>query len=58
LIWATLRLAEEHEVLDEPCGHGRIANRLAERGARVTGVDADALFLAPARDDASRRLTP
>jgi SAM-dependent methyltransferase len=55
LIWATLRLAEGHEVLDVPCGHGRIANRLAERGARVTGVDADALFLARAREDAAER---
>jgi SAM-dependent methyltransferase len=55
LIWTLLRLAEGHEVLDVPCGHGRIANRLAERGARVTGVDADALFLARAREDAAER---
>jgi|SRR6187551_3581184 len=55
LIWAVLRLTEGHDVLDVPCGHGRIANRLAGRGARVTGVDADALFLARARDDASQR---
>jgi SAM-dependent methyltransferase len=55
LIWTTLRLSEADEVLDVPCGHGRIANRLAGRGARVTGVDADALFLARARDDAAQR---
>jgi SAM-dependent methyltransferase len=55
LIWTTLRLSEGDEVLDVPCGHGRIANRLAERGARVTGIDADALFLARAREDAAQR---
>jgi SAM-dependent methyltransferase len=27
-------------VLDAPCGHGRISNRLAARGMRVVGVDA------------------
>lgn len=55
LIWATLRLSDGDEVLDVPCGHGRIANRLAERGARVTGVDADVFFLARAREDAAER---
>src|SRR5262249_14020673 len=38
-----------------PCGHGRIANRLAARGARVTGLDADPLFLERARADAKAR---
>lgn len=42
-------------VLDLACGHGRIANRLAARGARVTGIDATALFLALARRDAAHR---
>lgn len=42
-------------MLDVPCGHGRIANRLAQRGARVTGVDADAYFLDHARRDAVAR---
>ena len=55
LIWTALGLAEEDEVLDVPCGHGRIANRLAARGARVTGIDADGLFLRCARDDAAAR---
>jgi SAM-dependent methyltransferase len=36
-------------VLDAPCGHGRISNRLAERGMRVVGVDASELFLDLAR---------
>jgi SAM-dependent methyltransferase len=55
LIWRALRLGEGNEVLDVPCGHGRIANRLAARGARVTGLDADAFFLERARADAAAR---
>ena len=49
LLWKILGLAAGDEVLDVPCGHGRIANRLAVRGARVTGLDADAFFLERAR---------
>ena len=41
-------------VLDLPCGHGRIARRLAQRGAVVTGIDRSELFLRRARDDAKR----
>ena len=37
------------EVLDVPCGAGRLALRLAERGARVTGVDLSAESLVHAR---------
>lgn len=55
LLWGILGLAPGDEVLDVPCGHGRIANRLALRGGRVTGVDADAFFLEYARGDAARR---
>jgi 2-polyprenyl-3-methyl-5-hydroxy-6-metoxy-1,4-benzoquinol methylase len=40
-------------VLDAPCGHGRIANRLALAGARVTGVDITEPFLEIARDQAT-----
>ena len=43
------------DVLDLACGHGRIANRLAERGARVTGLDRTPLFLEVARRDAAAR---
>lgn len=39
-------------VLDVPCGHGRIANRLARRGYRVAGLDRSPLFLERARDEA------
>jgi SAM-dependent methyltransferase len=43
------------EILDCPCGHGRIANPLAEQGFRVTGLDATELFLDRAREDAAER---
>jgi len=36
-------------VLDCPCGHGRIAGRLAARGAEVVGVDSSPQFLEVAR---------
>jgi SAM-dependent methyltransferase len=55
LVWESLQVQPGDEVLDVPCGHGRIANRLAQRGARVTGLDADALFLEHARADAAAR---
>ena len=48
-------LAPGAAVLDLACGHGRIANRLATRGARVTGLDATPLFLELARADAAER---
>jgi ubiquinone/menaquinone biosynthesis C-methylase UbiE len=53
LVWGLLGLEPGAEVLDVACGHGRIANRLAERGAAVTGLDADAFFLAKAREAGS-----
>ena len=53
LLWELLELTAGSEVLDVPCGHGRIANRLAARGARVTGLDADSVFLERARADAA-----
>ena len=54
-LWEVLGLTEGSEVLDVPCGHGRIANRLAARGARVVGLDADPFFLERARADAAER---
>jgi ubiquinone/menaquinone biosynthesis C-methylase UbiE len=53
LIWRLLELEPGADVLDVACGHGRIANRVAERGADVTGLDADAFFLAKAREAGS-----
>jgi SAM-dependent methyltransferase len=55
LIARLLGLPAGARVLDLPCGHGRIANRLAERRLEVTGVDNDELFLARAREDAAAR---
>jgi SAM-dependent methyltransferase len=43
------------EILGCPCGHGRIANPLAERGFRVTGLDVTELFLERARKAATAR---
>jgi SAM-dependent methyltransferase len=53
LAWRLLGLEPGMEVLDLACGHGRLANRLAARGARVTGLDRSPLFLEKARADAS-----
>jgi SAM-dependent methyltransferase len=55
LLWRLLELRPGMEVLDLACGHGRIANRLAARGCRVTGLDATPLFLDLARRDAADR---
>jgi ubiquinone/menaquinone biosynthesis C-methylase UbiE len=55
VIWRLLELERRTEVLDLACGHGRIANRLADRGARITGLDATPLFLEHARKDAAAR---
>ena len=40
--------------MDLGCGHGRLANGLAKRGANVTGIDILPLFLDRARADAAR----
>src|SRR6478736_2946688 len=55
LVWKLLELEPGLELLDLACGHGRIANPLAERGVRVTGLDATPLFLELARKDAAER---
>ena len=46
-----LPLAPKQKVLDLGCGVGSAARLLAERGAKVTGVDADAELLALAREE-------
>lgn len=38
-IWSLLTLKPGSRVLDAPCGYGRIARGLAQRGAAVLGVD-------------------
>ena len=55
LIWRLLSLEAGMTVLDLACGHGRIANRLAARGAVVTGLDVTPRFLEVAREDAAER---
>ncbi|GAA2076607.1 class I SAM-dependent methyltransferase [Actinomadura alba] len=54
-IWRLLELDPCMEVLDLGCGYGRIANQLAERGCRVTGLDTTSSFLDRARRDATTR---
>jgi SAM-dependent methyltransferase len=54
LIWDLLGIRAGATLLDLACGHGRIANRLAERGASVCGLDAMPLFLERARAEASQ----
>ncbi len=49
--WRTLELRPGSRVLDAPCGYGRIARPLAERGAVVLGVDQSQALL----DEAERR---
>jgi SAM-dependent methyltransferase len=53
LAWRLLDLRPGMSVLDLACGHGELANRLAARGCRVTGLDSSAVFLDRARGDAS-----
>ena len=54
-IAALLDLPAGRRVLDAPCGAGRIAVRLAERGLAVTGVDISAPELEVARAAAVER---
>jgi len=53
LVWRLLDLRQDMSVLDLACGHGALANRLAARGCRVTGLDSSPVFLDRARADAA-----
>ena len=53
VVWRLLGVAPGMSVLDLACGHGVLANELAARGCRVTGLDSSAVFLDRARADAS-----
>src|SRR5438445_2317465 len=55
VIWDVAGLTSGAQVLDLACGHGRLANRLAARGAQVTGLDVTERFLEVARADAKQR---
>jgi SAM-dependent methyltransferase len=48
-----LALKPGSTVLDLGCGHGRIANELTKRGAQVTGLDTNTVFLDRARAEAA-----
>ncbi len=50
-----LSLERGEHVLDVPCGDGRLAIELAERGIRVTGLDLTERFLAAGRERAAAR---
>jgi SAM-dependent methyltransferase len=49
------KIGRRQRVLDVPCGNGRHSLELARRGARVTGVDLSAEFIAEARRAAQAR---
>jgi SAM-dependent methyltransferase len=53
-----LDLAPSAHLLDAPCGHGRIARRLAAAGYRVTGVERAAANLEIARAEPSGAGSP
>lgn len=44
-LWSLLGLGDGSRILDAPCGYGRIARALAERGASVLGVDQSAALI-------------
>ena len=44
-LWELLGLEEGSRVLDAPCGYGRVARPLAEKGACILGVDQSRLLL-------------
>jgi SAM-dependent methyltransferase len=48
-ILGLLRLPAGARILDAPCGHGRLASRLAAEGMEVTGVDIMPAYLELAR---------
>ncbi|WP_179298305.1 class I SAM-dependent methyltransferase [Mesorhizobium carmichaelinearum] len=55
VIWNLLSLRQGISVLDLGCGYGRISNRLAEKGAQVTGLDISPILLKKAEADAAER---
>ncbi|MER9249953.1 class I SAM-dependent methyltransferase [Mesorhizobium sp. M0590] len=54
-IWRLLSLSQGSSVLELGCGYGRITNRLAEKGARVTGLDISPVLIRKAEADAAER---
>jgi SAM-dependent methyltransferase len=54
-ILGLLELPAGARILDAPCGHGRIARRLAAAGMEVTGIDLTPAYLEQARADPQLR---
>ncbi|MER9307368.1 class I SAM-dependent methyltransferase [Mesorhizobium sp. M0496] len=54
-LWDILALRQGSSVLELGCGYGRITNRLAEKGAWVTGLDISPILLKKAETDAAER---
>lgn len=54
-IWSALHLRPDARVLDAGCGSGQFAIALAERGARVTGVDLSPEMIGHAQSHAGER---
>lgn len=52
VVWRLLSISADCKVLDLGCGHGRIANELARRGARMSGLDSSPFILNVAREAA------
>jgi SAM-dependent methyltransferase len=50
---ALLDLQPGERVLDAPCGHGRITERLAQIGCRMVGIDRAPHFIRSARESAT-----
>lgn len=50
-----LMLKEGDRVLDAPCGIGRIAIRLAAKGANVSGIDANPVYIETAQKNAVKQ---
>lgn len=55
VIWELLSLTQGSSVVELGCGYGRITNRLAEKGARVAGIDISPILLKKAEADAAER---
>ncbi len=50
-LWEMLTLEKGKHILDAPCGYGRLSRPLAEKGARVLGVDQSAVLIGRAESE-------
>ncbi|MCK4527303.1 class I SAM-dependent methyltransferase [candidate division WOR-3 bacterium] len=54
-IESVLKIQPPAEILDVPCGEGRLTVELASRGYRMSGIDINEVFLEDAREKADKR---